>query len=266
MRLDVLLVERGLAPSRERAQALILEGAVRVAGDARTKAGQTVSVDAPVEVVGGQPPYVSRGGLKLEKALQSFPIEVRGKVCIDVGASTGGFTDCLLQAGAARVYAVDVGYGQLDWKLRHDARVVNMERTNIRHVTELPERPTLASIDASFISLAKVLEPTGLLMGSQNSEVEEAPTEPGADLIALVKPQFEAGPKGAPKGVVRNPAVHRRVLVQVLDQARSLDWTPRGLVASPILGPAGNREFLLWLRRDGDDVVDEEAVEQCLTS
>ncbi|MFI5267838.1 MAG: TlyA family RNA methyltransferase [Chloroflexota bacterium] len=252
MRLDVLLVERGLAPSRERAQALILEGAVRVAGEARSKAGEAVLVDAPIEVVGPALPFVSRGGLKLQRALHAFAVDPRGKVCVDVGASTGGFTDCLLQAGAARVYAVDVGYGQLDWKLRQDQRVIVREKTNIRYLADLPERPELATIDVSFISLTKVLEPVTRLLAPE--------------VIALVKPQFEAGPKAAPKGVVRDAAVHRRVLDAVLGHARDLGWQARGLVASPLLGPAGNREFLLWLDRAGPDVVDEEAVERCLAT
>ncbi|HLG74423.1 MAG TPA: TlyA family RNA methyltransferase [Chloroflexota bacterium] len=254
MRLDVLLVERGLAPSRERARALILEGAVQVSGERHSKAGEAVAADAPVEVVGPPLPYVSRGGLKLARALEAFEVDPAGKVCLDVGASTGGFTDCLLQAGAARVYAVDVGYGQLDWKLRQDPRVVVLEKANIRNLTELPERPELATVDVSFISLTKVLEPVAALVA------QEAP------LIALVKPQFEAGPKAAPKGVVRDPAVHRRVLEEVLACARELGWRARGLVPSPILGPAGNREFLLWLDRTGPDVVDPAMVEQCLAS
>ncbi|MBV8087344.1 MAG: TlyA family RNA methyltransferase, partial [Chloroflexi bacterium] len=235
-------------------QALILEGAVRVDGEAHAKAGQPVAVDAPIEVVGKPLPFVSRGGLKLRKALETFPVSVAGRVCLDVGASTGGFTDCLLQAAAARVYAVDVGYGQLDWKLRQDARVVNLEKTNIRYLTELPEWPVLATIDASFISLAKVLEPAGRLLADD------------ADLVALVKPQFEAGPKAAPKGVVRDSAVHRRVLEAVLNQARELGWKTRGLTPSPILGPAGNREFLLWLSRKGEDAVGAGDVERCIES
>ena len=252
MRLDVLLVERGLAPSRERAQALILEGAVRVSGEPRSKAGEAVLADAPIEVLGPALPFVSRGGLKLQHALQTFGVDSSGKVCVDVGASTGGFTDCLLQAGAMRVYAVDVGYGQLDWKLRQDPRVVVMEKANVRYLTDLPEAPELATIDVSFISLTKVLEPVTRL-GPQV-------------IIALVKPQFEAGPKAAPKGVVRDPAVHERVLEAVLAHARALGWLVRGLTPSPVLGPAGNREFLVWLDRLGPDVVDGEAVKQCLAS
>jgi 23S rRNA (cytidine1920-2'-O)/16S rRNA (cytidine1409-2'-O)-methyltransferase len=254
MRLDVLLVERGLAPSRERAQALILEGAVRVAGEARSKAGEAVLLDAPIEIVGPALPFVSRGGLKLRRALEAFAMDPAGKVCLDVGASTGGFTDCLLQAGAARVYAVDVGHGQLDWTLRQDPRVVVWEKTNVRWLTDLPERPELATIDVSFISLTKVIEPVGRLLGD------------GAEIIALVKPQFEAGPKAAPKGVVRDVAVHRRVLDAVLEHVRGFGWQARGLAASPLLGPAGNREFLLWLDRAGPNVVDGEAVERRLAS
>jgi 23S rRNA (cytidine1920-2'-O)/16S rRNA (cytidine1409-2'-O)-methyltransferase len=252
MRLDVLLVERGLAPSRERAQALILEGVVRVGGEARSKAGEAVLLDAPIEVVGPALPFVSRGGLKLARALEAFAIDPSGRVCLDVGASTGGFTDCLLQAGASRVYAVDVGHGQLDWKLRQDPRVVVMEKTNIRLLAELPEAVRLATIDVSFISLTKVLDPVTRL----------GPPE----IVALLKPQFEAGPKAAPKGVVRDAAVHKRVIEAVLAHARELDWAPRGLTPSPILGPAGNREFLLWLNQSGKDAVDSAAVDQCLAS
>ena len=260
MRLDVLLVERGLAPSRERAQALILEGAVHVAGEAHSKAGEAVLLDAPIEVVGRPLPFVSRGGLKLQRALQAFGLQVDGLVCLDVGASTGGFTDCLLQSGAKRVYAVDVGYGQLDWKLRQDDRVVVLEKTNIRGLAELPERPDLATVDTSFISLTKVLEPVTRLL-TAGLVPAAAVGEPA--IVALVKPQFEAGPKRAPKGVVRDPAVHVEVLTAVAAHARTLGWRARGLVPSPITGPAGNREFLLWLAGDGDDVVDVEAIAQC---
>ncbi len=261
MRLDVLLVERGLAPSRERAQALILEGAVRVAGETSARAGAAVAVDASIEVAEDRQPFVSRGGLKLRRALDAFHIDVGGRICLDVGSSTGGFSDCLLQAGAARVYAIDVGRGQLDWKLRQDPRVVVMEKTNIRYLTALPERPELAAVDVSFISLSKVLEPvTGLLLGSE--QVGEGAGWP--QMVALVKPQFEAGPKGAPKGVVRDPEVHKRVLLAATGHARELGWAARGLVESPITGPAGNREFLLWLARTGEDVVDAEAVARCV--
>ncbi|HEU0167541.1 MAG TPA: TlyA family RNA methyltransferase [Chloroflexota bacterium] len=264
MRLDVLLVERGLASSRERAQALILEGAVSVQGESHTKAGQTVSVDANIDVQPTQLPYVSRGGLKLAKALDVFGVSPAGKTCLDVGASTGGFSDVLLQSGAERVYAVDVGHGQLDWKLRQDPRVVVLEKTNIRSLTELPPSPAapreggvrvlaeLAVVDVSFISLTKVLEPIARLI------------TPAADVIALVKPQFEAGPKRAPKGVVRDPQVHREVLDVVVAVAREQGWHARGLTESPITGPAGNREFLLWLRRDGEEAVDEETIARCV--
>ncbi|MBV9121575.1 MAG: TlyA family RNA methyltransferase, partial [Chloroflexi bacterium] len=238
MRLDVLLVERGLAPSRERAQALIMEGAVRVAGESHARAGQTMPADVPIEVVGGEQPFVSRGGLKLRHALDAFPIRVAGLVCLDVGASTGGFTDVLLQAGAARVYAVDVGHGQLDWKLRQDERVIVMEKTNIRYLEQLPERPQLAVIDTSFISLAKVLLAVTRLLSEDSPEI-----------VALVKPQFEAGPKRAPRGVVRDAAIHRETIAAVASAARALGWVARGVTPSPITGPAGNREFLLWLGR-----------------
>jgi 23S rRNA (cytidine1920-2'-O)/16S rRNA (cytidine1409-2'-O)-methyltransferase len=266
MRLDVLLVERGLAPSRERAQALILEGAVRVDGERHSKAGEAVPVDAPVDVVGSKLPFVSRGGLKLQQALETFDIDLHGKVCLDVGASTGGFTDCLLQAGAARVHAVDVGHGQLDWKLRNDPRVIVLERTNIRNLAELPETPDLATIDVSFISLAKVLPQVTTLLGIGPSAPPSTCQNPNAQIIALVKPQFEAGPKGAPKGVVRDPAVHRRVLTDLLASARELGWRAHGLIPSPVLGPAGNREFLLWLTRHDPDAVTEELVERCIAS
>ena len=252
MRLDVLLVERGLAPSRERAQALILEGAVSVAGEPHPKAGQTVPPDVEVDVLSTQLPYVSRGGLKLARALEVFGVSPAGKVCLDVGASTGGFTDVLLQAGAARVYAVDVGHGQLDWKLRQDPRVVVLEKTNIRNLTELPGPCDLAVVDVSFISLPKVLPSVGCLVTADG------------DLIGLVKPQFEAGPKRAPKGVVRDPQVHREVLNAVITDARVQGWRARGLTESPITGPAGNREFLLWLAHDGEHAVDAETIARCV--
>ncbi|MDE3076131.1 MAG: TlyA family RNA methyltransferase [Chloroflexota bacterium] len=253
MRLDLLVVERGLAPTRERAQALILQGNVRVSGERHSKAGEAVAVDAPIELAESGLPYVSRGGLKLQKAVDLFQIDPTGLICLDVGASTGGFTDCLLQGGAGRVYAVDVGYGQLDWKLRNDPRVVILEKTNIRYLQELPEKPQLAAIDVSFISLSKVLEPVLHLV---DGAVELA-------IIVLVKPQFEVGPGKAPKGVVRNPAVHRQVLAEAVAHARGLGLAARGITASPVTGPAGNREFLLWLSNVGPDLVDEEAIERC---
>ncbi|MHB8620624.1 MAG: TlyA family RNA methyltransferase [Chloroflexota bacterium] len=255
MRLDLLLVERGLAPSRERARALILEGNVLLGGERHTKAGEMVATDSGLALAERQP-FVSRGGLKLRQALRTFDVQPAGKVCLDVGASTGGFTDCLLQAGAARVYAVDVGYGQLDWNLRRDPRVVVLEKTNIRYLSELPETPRLATIDVSFISLSKVLPAVQRLLGG-------TATGPAGDLVALVKPQFEAGPGNAPKGVVRDPLVHRQVLSGVVAVARQGGWIPRGLVVSPVLGPAGNREFLLWLASQGEDAVGEEAISAC---
>jgi len=239
-RLDKILVERGLVASRERARALILAGKVVVDDHRVDKAGMKIDNRAEVRLKGTDIKYVSRGGLKLERALQAFPVTVSGCVAIDVGASTGGFTDCLLQNGAARVYAVDVGYGQLAWKLRDDARVVNLERCNIRSlsVVALNPRPSLAVIDASFISLAKVLPSTLALL-----------TEP-AEIIALIKPQFEVGKGQVGKGgVVKDPQLHRQVVEEVQQFAIELGCEVFGVEESPILGPKGNREFLLYLRK-----------------
>ncbi|MBE0598575.1 MAG: TlyA family RNA methyltransferase [Desulfuromonadales bacterium] len=239
-RLDKLLVDRGLVPSRERARALILAGRVMVADRMIDKAGAAVPLDAEVRLTGEDLPYVSRGGLKLEKALDAFGIDPAGLVALDVGASTGGFTDCLLQRGASRVYAVDVGYGQLAWKLRSDPRVVSLERTNIRDLTpeRLPERPTLAVIDASFISLALVLPPTLALL------------LPGAQVIALIKPQFEVGKGNVGKGgVVRDPRQHAEVVAKIEIFAAQLGLDVLGTTESPLLGPKGNKEFLIWLRK-----------------
>jgi len=236
VRLDHLLVQRGLAESRSQAQALVLAGEVYVGGQLALKPGAQVHDEAQVEVR-ERLPYVSRGGLKLAAALDSFQVSVQGAVCADVGASTGGFTDCLLQRGAARVYAVDVGYGQLAWQLRRDERVVVMERTNVRYVETLPEPVQLVTMDASFISLGLLLPPVvGWL-------------EPGADVIPLVKPQFEAGRGQVGKGgVVRDPAVHRQVLEKVAGYATGLGLAVLGVIRSPITGPAGNVEFLMHLR------------------
>ncbi len=238
-RLDRLLVDRGLVASRQQAQRAIRAGQVTVDGRVVDKPGHPVPVEADIRLK--EPPrYVSRGGLKLEAALDTFGLDVEGRVAVDVGASTGGFTDCLLQRGAARVYAVDVGYGQLAWKLRQDPRVVVLERTNIRHLERLPEGALadLAVIDTSFIGLERVLPATLRLL------------RPQADLVVLVKPQFEAGPDKVGKGgVVRDPRVHREVLERVVALARELGLEVAGLRASPLLGPAGNVEFLLWLRR-----------------
>ncbi|HEY4744231.1 MAG TPA: TlyA family RNA methyltransferase [Desulfuromonadaceae bacterium] len=237
-RLDKLLVERSLAPSREKAQALIMAGQVVVGDHAADKAGQQVALDAEIRIKGEVLPYVGRGGLKLEKALKEFAIDVTGVVALDVGASTGGFTDCLLQAGAARVFAVDVGYGQLAWKLRQDARVVSLEKTNIRHLTpdQLEQVPDLAVIDASFISLSKVLPATVALV------------RPGGCIIALIKPQFEVGRGEVGKGgIVRDPAAHEKAVAGVKQVAAELGLTVAGLCDSPILGADGNREFLILL-------------------
>jgi 23S rRNA (cytidine1920-2'-O)/16S rRNA (cytidine1409-2'-O)-methyltransferase len=235
LRLDVAMVERGLAPSREKAQALILAGDVRVAGQMETRASAGIAADAQIEVEAPQR-FVSRGGEKLDHALDAFRIDVAGRIALDVGASTGGFSDCLLQRGAARVYAVDVGYGQLHQRLREDPRVVTMERTNIRDLHKLPERPSIATIDAAFISLTLVLPNVVALL------------EAGGDIVALVKPQFEAGREEVRRGVVRDPLVHASVIGRVAWWAVDHGLRVRGVTTSPLLGPAGNREFFLWLR------------------
>lgn len=239
-RLDKLLVDLGLAGSRERARALILAGKVVVDDHRIDKAGMRVDVDAQVRLKGEDLAYVSRGGLKLEKALKSFPVEVAGRVAIDVGASTGGFTDCLLQNGAAKVYAVDVGYGQLAWQLREDRRVVNLERCNIRTLTadRLDPLPSLAVIDASFISLSKVLPSTLSLLTEQ------------AEIVALIKPQFEVGKGLVGKGgVVKDPQLHQQVIDNTEQLAIELECRVLGVEESPILGPKGNREFLIYLQK-----------------
>jgi 23S rRNA (cytidine1920-2'-O)/16S rRNA (cytidine1409-2'-O)-methyltransferase len=239
-RLDKLLVDRGLVQSRERARSLILAGRVLVGDQVVDKAGAPVDPGQEIRLKGEDIPYVSRGGLKLEKALDTFEVQPAGRIAIDVGASTGGFTDCLLQRGAARVYAVDVGYGQLAWKLRQDSRVVNLERTNIRYLQpeQLTERPSLAVIDASFISLDKVLPATLSLLADDG------------EIIALVKPQFEVGRGQVGKGgVVRDPGQHAAVLQRVRDMATELGCLVLGVTDSPVLGPKGNREFLLWMVR-----------------
>jgi len=235
VRLDVLLTEKGLAETRSRAQALIMAGKVRVGDQIVTKVGTQVSSEADV-VVEEDLPYVSRGGLKLAGALDAFALDPSEAICADVGASTGGFSDVLLQRGAARVYAIDVGYGQLAWKLRQDERVVVMERTNARHLESLPEPIDLVTIDASFISL-KLIFPAVVKW-----------LKPGASVVALVKPQFEAGKKQVGKGgVVRDPSVHRQVLEKAIHEATENGLMAVGLTASPITGPAGNHEFLLHL-------------------
>jgi 23S rRNA (cytidine1920-2'-O)/16S rRNA (cytidine1409-2'-O)-methyltransferase len=244
-RLDQLVVDRGLAPSRARAQAMILGARIRTGtGDAARvdrKAGDLVDEDLAIEVV-ARDPYVSRGGHKLAAALDAFAIDPRDRICLDVGASTGGFTDVLLQRGARRVFALDVGRGQLAESLRQDPRVVSMERTNARTLEAgtLPQPVSLATIDVSFISLRLILGPVATVFGPA-----------GGDIVALVKPQFEAGRGQVPGGVVREPAVHRSTVEGVVAAARAAGLRPTDVIASPILGPEGNREFLLYVRVSG---------------
>lgn len=240
IRLDQYLVQHGLIQSRERAKAMIMAGVVYVNGQKADKAGDMVKEDAVVEVRGHDIGYVSRGGLKLEKAMQVFPLSPRGKVCMDIGASTGGFTDCMLQNGAAKVYAVDVGYGQLAWSLRTDPRVVNMERTNIRNVTpdQLDDPIAFFSVDVSFISLHHIFP------------VAQAVTTPDAVGVCLVKPQFEAGREKVGKnGVVRDPATHREVLLRAMGYAVDNSFGVRGLDFSPVKGPEGNIEYLMFVEK-----------------
>ena len=244
-RLDVLLVSLGLAESRAKAQATIMAGEVYVSGQKADKSGMEVDITSNIEVRGSACPYVSRGGLKLEKALKNFGVDPTGYVCSDSGASTGGFTDCLLQQGASKVFAIDVGYGQLAWKIRNDPRVVVMERTNIRYVTleDLGEPLDLSVIDVSFISLGLVLPVVKTLL------------KPTGQVLCLIKPQFEAGKdKVGKKGVVRDPAVHEEVLQNFISLAKSLDFTIRNLTFSPVKGPEGNIEFLAHLSmQPGED-------------
>ena len=244
-RLDVLLVSLGLAESRAKAQATIMAGEVYVNGQKADKSGMEVDITSNIEVRGSACPYVSRGGLKLEKALKNFGVDPTGYVCSDSGASTGGFTDCLLQQGASKVFAIDVGYGQLAWKIRNDPRVVVMERTNTRYVTleDLGEPLDLSVIDVSFISLSLVLPVVKTLL------------KPTGQVLCLIKPQFEAGKdKVGKKGVVRDPAVHEEVLQNFISLAKSLDFTIRNLTFSPVKGPEGNIEFLAHLSmQPGED-------------
>ncbi len=253
-RLDVLLVEKGLAESREKAKAILMAGIVYVDGNKEDKAGTTFAPDVQIEVKGKTLPYVSRGGLKLEKAMQQFPITLSGKVCMDVGSSTGGFTDCMLQNGAVKVYAVDVGHGQLAWKLRNDPRVVCMEKTNIRYVTpeDIEERVDFSSIDVSFISLTKVLLPVKNLL-----------TDKG-QIVCLIKPQFEAGrEKVGKKGVVRDRNVHEEVIEMVIAYAASIELYPLALDFSPVKGPEGNIEYLLFLSKNKEDqkIMDDASID-----
>jgi 23S rRNA (cytidine1920-2'-O)/16S rRNA (cytidine1409-2'-O)-methyltransferase len=242
-RLDVLLVERGLVASRELARRMIMAGEAAVNGQVVDKPGTRVDANAEL-TMRAMPRFVSRGGDKLDAALTAFPVAVEGKICADVGASTGGFTDCLLQRGAAKVYAIDVGYGQLDYRLRQDERVIVMERTNARFVETLPEKIEIVTVDASFISLRLLLPVIRGWLAEQT------------DLIVLIKPQFEAGKKDVGKGgVVKSPEVHGRVLREVLTFAVNAGFTLGGLIHSPLKGPAGNVEFLAWLTHGGSDKV-----------
>ena len=241
-RLDVLLVKQGLAQSREKAKALIMAGDVFVDGQREDKAGTLFEeTKARIEVRGAGLKYVSRGGLKLEKAMECFPICLDGKICMDIGASTGGFTDCMLQNGAKKVYSVDVGHGQLAWKLRNDERVVCMEKTNFRYVKpeDIPDRLDFASVDVSFISLTRILLPARNLL------------QPAGEMVCLIKPQFEAGrEKVGKKGVVRDPYVHGEVIQKVMDFADLMGFLILGLTWSPVKGPEGNIEYLIHLRRE----------------
>ncbi len=244
-RLDVLLVKRGLAPSREKAKAMIMEGNVFVKNQREDKAGSTFPEDCVIEIHGNTLKYVSRGGLKLEKAMSHFDITMEDKVCMDIGASTGGFTDCMLQNGAKRVFAVDVGYGQFAWKLRQDQRVVCMEKTNIRYVTQedIGELLDFASCDVSFISLTKVLEPARALL------------KDGGEMVCLIKPQFEAGrEKVGKKGVVREKSTHEEVIQKVISFATSIGFDIINLEYSPIKGPEGNIEYLVHIRKTNEPV------------
>lgn len=249
-RLDVLLVKKNLAESREKAKAVIMAGIVYVDDQKEDKAGSMFEETAKIEVRGSTLKYVSRGGLKLEKAMTHFGVTLDQKICMDVGASTGGFTDCMLQNGAVKVYSVDVGHGQLAWKLRNDPRVVCMEKTNIRYVTpeEIPDKIQFVSIDVSFISLTKVLGPVKALM------------EPEGQVVCLIKPQFEAGrEKVGKKGVVRERSVHLEVIRMVAAFAGSIGFEALHLEFSPIKGPEGNIEYLLHLRNDADGNVYENS-------
>lgn len=249
VRLDLLLVERGLTESRAKAQALVMAGQVRVEGQVELKASTAVSPDARLNLETG-PRFVSRGGEKLEAALTNFPLDVTGRVCADVGSSTGGFTDCLLQHGVAKVYAIDVGKGLLHWKLRTDPRLVVMEENNARHLEKLPEPVSLVTMDASFISL-KILLPVvkGWFPSLTSSLSSGEGYRDEKEVLALIKPQFEAGRKETArnKGVIRDPEIHKAVLTDVLTFSRAQGFSVRGLMRSPLLGPKGNVEFLAWL-------------------
>lgn len=261
-RLDVILVRQGHAPSREKAKALLMAGNVFVDNQREDKAGTLFDeTKIKIEVKGRLLPYVSRGGLKLERAIGQFPITLRDKVCMDIGASTGGFTDCMLQNGAGKVYAIDVGHGQLDWKLRNDERVVCMEKTNFRYVTDADIREPIdfASVDVSFISLTKILIPARNLLRQ------------GGEMVCLIKPQFEAGrDKVGKKGVVRDQQVHIEVVRRIVDYADLIGFSVKGLTYSPIKGPEGNIEYLMWLEKREEipmeilDMSEKEAIDALL--
>ena len=247
-RLDVLVVKHGIAESREKAKAMIMSGDIFINGQREDKAGSMFQEDVVVELRGKPMKYVSRGGLKLEKALLEFDLTLENKVCMDIGASTGGFTDCMLQNGAKKVYSVDVGYGQFAWKLRQDERVVCMEKTNIRYVTmdQIGEPLDFASVDVSFISLTKVLPAANLLMNE------------GGELICLIKPQFEAGrEKVGKKGVVREPETHLEVIQKIIDFSLENGFSVRNLSFSPIKGPEGNIEYLIHLKKETVTTINE---------
>lgn len=254
-RLDVLLVERGFFDSREKAKAVIMAGEVFVKGQREDKAGSKFDREAEIEVKGKVLKYVSRGGLKLEKAVEVYGLNLMDKTCIDIGSSTGGFTDCMLQNGAVKVYAIDVGTNQLAWKLREDKRVVSMEKTNIRYVTEdqIPEKADFASVDVSFISLTKVLPAAINLLKDE------------AHMVCLIKPQFEAGrEKVGKKGVVRDFSVHKEVIELVINFAIELNFLVKGLTFSPVKGPEGNIEYLLYIQKRNERM-DEAMVDKVLT-
>ncbi len=261
-RLDVILVRQGYAPSRERAKTLLMAGNVFVDNQREDKAGTLFDESKiKIEVKGKLLPYVSRGGLKLERAIGQFPITLQGRVCMDIGASTGGFTDCMLQNGAGKVYAIDVGHGQLDWKLRNDERVVCMEKTNFRYVTDedIREPIDFASVDVSFISLTKILIPARKLL------------KQGGEMVCLIKPQFEAGrDKVGKKGVVRERKVHSEVVCRMVDYAELIGFSVKGLTYSPIKGPEGNIEYLMWLEKRSEisqeilDMTEKEAIDALL--
>lgn len=255
-RLDVLLTERGFFDSREKAKAVIMAGEVFVNGQREDKAGSKFDREADIEVKGKVLKYVSRGGLKLEKAVEMYGLDLAGKICIDIGSSTGGFTDCMLQNGAIKVYAIDVGTNQLAWKLREDERVVSMEKTNIRYVTEgqIPEKADFASVDVSFISLTKVLPAAVKLLRDE------------AHMVCLIKPQFEAGrEKVGKKGVVRDFSVHKEVVELITNSAVELNFFIKGLTFSPVKGPEGNIEYLIYMQKRNEKMGEAE-IDNILTN